>query len=76
MRGKIVEPTIFQEYLTEADRLVAERWRKVAHQREVVLQLECAGRNSQEAQEALRQYEACLTLQVADRDRLHQHVGH
>jgi len=71
-----MEPTIFQEYLTEADRLVTEQWRKVARQREVVLQLECAGRNSQEAQEALRQYEACLTLQVADRDRLHQHVGH
>jgi hypothetical protein len=31
-----MEPTILQEYATQADRLVAERRRQVAHQDELV----------------------------------------
>jgi hypothetical protein len=70
-----MEPVILKEYAAQADRLVAERRRQVAHQHEIVTDLECAGRNSQEARKLLRQYEACLVLQVADQDRLHRHFG-
>jgi hypothetical protein len=70
-----MEPIVLQEYAVQADRLVAERRRQVAHQHEIVTELECAGRNSQEARKLLRQVEACLMLQVADRDRLHRHLG-
>jgi hypothetical protein len=70
-----MEPIILQEYAAQADRLLAERRRQVAHQHEIVTDLECAGRNSQEARKLLCQYEACLALQVADRDRLHRHLG-
>lgn len=70
-----MEPIILQEYAAQADRLVAERRRQVARQHEIVTDLECAGRDSQEARNLLRQFEACLTLQIADRDRLHEHLG-
>jgi hypothetical protein len=70
-----MERFILQEYAAQADRLVAERRRKVAHQHEIVSELECAGRNSQQAKKLLRQFEACLLLQVADRDRLRRHLG-
>jgi hypothetical protein len=46
-----------------------------AHQHEIVSELECAGRNSRQARKLRREFEACLTLQVADRDRLHQQLG-
>jgi hypothetical protein len=70
-----MEPTILREYVAQADSLILERRRQLAHQHEIVSGLECAGRNSQEARELLREFEACLTLQVADRDRLHQQLG-
>jgi hypothetical protein len=41
-----MEPVILKEYAAQADRLVAERRRQVAHQHEIVTDLECAGRNS------------------------------
>jgi hypothetical protein len=70
-----MEPVILQEYAAQADQLVAERRRQVAHQQEIITDLECAGRSSHEARKLLRQYEACLTLQLADQDRLHRHLG-
>jgi hypothetical protein len=70
-----MEQVTLREYAAQADRLVAERQRQVAHQHEIVSDLECAGRNSQQARKLLREFEACLTLQVADRDRLHQQLG-
>jgi hypothetical protein len=70
-----MESIILQEYAAHADRLVAERRRQVAHQHEIVTALECAGRNSQDARKLLHQFEACLAVQVADRDRLHLHLG-
>jgi hypothetical protein len=70
-----MEPVILQEYAAQADRLVAERRRQVVRQSEIVTDLECAGQDAQEARKLLRQYEACLLLQIADRDRLHEHLG-
>jgi hypothetical protein len=70
-----MEPTILQEYAAQADRLVAERRRQMAHQHEIVSELECAGRNAQQAKKLLRQFEACLLLQIIDRDRLHRYLG-
>jgi hypothetical protein len=70
-----MEPFILKEYAAHADRLIAERRRQLAHQHEIVSDLECAGRNSQDARKLLQQYAACLALQVADRDRLHRHLG-
>ena len=70
-----MESLILREYAAEADRLLAQRCREVAHQHEIVITLECAGRNSHEARKLLREFEACLVLQVADRDRLHRQLG-
>jgi hypothetical protein len=70
-----MEPLILQQYAAEAERLLAQRRRQVAHQHEIVTDLERTGRNSHEARNLLRQFEACLALQVADRDRLQQHLG-
>lgn len=69
-----MEPLILQQYAAEADRLLAERCRQVAHQHEIVNKLEDAGCSSREARKLLREFEACLVLQVADRDRLHRHL--
>jgi len=70
-----MEPFILQQYAAEADRLLAQWCRQVAHQHEVVINLECAGRNSREARKLLREFEACLALQAADRDRLRRQLG-
>ena len=70
-----MERSILQEYAVQADCLVAQRRRQVAHQHEIVSELECAGRNSQEARKLLREFEACLVLQVADQVRLRRHLG-
>jgi hypothetical protein len=70
-----MEPTILQEYASQSDRLVADRRRQVAHQHEIVSELEGAGRDSREAKKLLRQLEASLVLQVADRHRLHWQIG-
>jgi hypothetical protein len=70
-----MEPLILQQYAAEADRFLAQRCREVAHQHEIVIHLEGAGRNSKEARKQLRELEACLALQVADRDRLHRQLG-
>lgn len=70
-----MESLILQQYAAEADRLLAQRCRQVADQHEIVTNLECAGRNSQEARKLLREFEACLALQAADRDRLHRQLG-
>ena len=73
--GDPMETIILREYAAQADRLIAERRRQVAHQHEIVTDLECAGRDSQEARRLLREFEACLILQVADRNRLHEHLA-
>jgi hypothetical protein len=70
-----MEPLILQQYAAEADRLLAQRCRQVAEQHQIVANLECVGRNSHEARKLLRDFEACLALQVADRDRLHRQLG-
>jgi hypothetical protein len=70
-----MEPTILREFATQSDRLVADRRRQLAHQHEIVSELEGAGRDSREAKELLRQFEAALVLQVADRHRLHWQLG-
>ena len=70
-----MEPLILQQYAAEADKLLAQRCRQVAHQHEIVTNLEGAGRDSQDARKLLREFEACLALQVADRDRLHRQLG-
>ncbi len=70
-----MERIVLQEYAAQADRLVAERRRQVARHHEIVTDLECAGRNSQEARKLLREFEACLVLQVADQVRLSHHLG-
>jgi hypothetical protein len=70
-----MEPLILQQYAAETDRFLAQRCRQVAHQHEVVTNLECAGRNSREARMLLRELEACLALQAVDRDRLHRQLG-
>ena len=70
-----MEPDILQEYAAQADRLIRERRHQLARQHEIITDLECAGRDSQEARKLLRQFEACLTLQISDRDRLHEHLG-
>jgi len=48
-----MEPLILQQYAAETDRLLAQRCRQVAHQHELVTNLECAGRNSREARKLL-----------------------
>jgi hypothetical protein len=70
-----MEPDILQEYAAQADRLIRERRHQLARQHEIVTDLECAGRDAQEAKKLLRQFEASLVLQLADRDRLHEHLG-
>jgi hypothetical protein len=70
-----MEPFILQQYAAEADRLLAQRCRQVAHQHEIVTYLEGAGRNSRDARNLLRELEACLALQVADRTRLNRQLG-
>jgi len=70
-----MEPLVLQQYAAEADRLLAERCRQVAHQHEIVSNLEYVGRNAQEARKLLREFETCLALQAADRDRLHSQLG-
>ena len=68
-----MEPLILQQYAAEAERLLAQRRRQVAHQHEIVTDLERTGRNSHEARNLLRQFEACadaLTLPLFFRFRL------
>jgi len=70
-----MEPLILQQYAAEADRLLAQRCLQVAHQHEIVINLESAGHDSREARKLLQEFEACLVLQSADRDRLHRQLG-
>jgi hypothetical protein len=70
-----MEPLILQQYAAEADRLLAQQCRQVAEQHQIVTNLECAGLNSKGARKLLRDFEARLALQVADRDRLYRQLG-
>jgi hypothetical protein len=69
-----VEPLILQQYAAGADRLLAQRCREVAHQHEIVIHLEGAGRNSK-TQESNFENSRRAWHQVADRDRLHRQLG-
>jgi hypothetical protein len=60
-------------HLAGAGKVGTGRCNRSAH--EIVTNLECAGRNSQEARKLLRDFEACLVLQAADRDRLDRQLG-
>jgi hypothetical protein len=73
--GTLNGSLILQQYAAEADRLLGQRCRQVAHQHEIVTHLESAGRCSKDARQLLRELEACLALQVSDRDRLNRQLG-
>jgi hypothetical protein len=70
-----MEQALLQEFARQADHLVAKRRRQVAAQHQIVAELELAGRDATEARKLLGQFEACLFLQVNDRDRLHNYLG-
>jgi len=60
------------EYLTEAERQVAEGERRLARQRERIEQMASNGQEVRIARELLTQSERTHTLQIADRDRLRE----
>jgi DNA-directed RNA polymerase subunit F len=57
-------------HLEQARRLITQGEQYVAHQREIVAQLERDGHDTYEAKRLLDQLQQFHALQVADRDRL------
>ena len=60
----------WQEHLAQTERLVVEAEKRVAHQREVVADLERDGRRATAARGLLAAYERLLIMHLADRERL------
>jgi hypothetical protein len=68
------ERTTIVKHLEQARRHVVEAEQRLAHQGEIVAQLERDGHDTHEAERLLDQFEQIHALQVADRDRLEKEL--
>jgi hypothetical protein len=70
-----MDRAVWEEHLARTEWQIVEAERRVARQREIVEELERAGRRATAARGLLAAFESLLAMHLADRKRLRKELG-
>jgi hypothetical protein len=70
-----MDRAVWQKHLAQIEWHVVEAEKRVARQREIVAELERAGRRATAARGLLAAFERLLAMHLADRQRLRKELG-